>query len=612
MATPQVLLIDDNQTFGQQVVAAFGEVGLPALWAARAGDAIATLERMLTEVSGPPTSLLCVVDLVRPASGGRVFLGHLHGSLRALLAARGCQPICLALVPVIGSFHDLPDGVEVQVKPIFPSQVVATGRRLLGLAPAVSGRPLSASAPRVPTGSSPGVRLGGEAAGVSPALADSTIQLDTVEELGDFGPADTVLMPLVSLPGVAGPASSPPSSRPNMEELARSLSLGGSDPALLAVATASPVETSPDSAPESTRTPSSARPRTKPQFAALPKGALAADDPQAPASPMGDPSDIHTIPFSRSMPLSLAATLGLGPTAATGSAKPTHAATPADPAAPPPPTSQPAVAAPAGSGDALCGDLALIPLVDVVSMLARQRQTGRLRILAPLAQSVAADATLDIEIFLRGGRVDFAQAHGLPALRLGPSLIAVAALQSRDIEEATGPRAAVADPDDNLLGQRLLRAGLLRLDELRQALGRACAEILGHAMGLRAGRFAFLPCREAEFPRRARDAALGGALGLDAEALALDGYRTLRDRLHAAREEEEGAVYLSTVSGTGPLSRLGLSDAEVAVLMLCNGHLTAADLARESRLPLSDVLLALGRLQALRLCRRRVPALLAS
>ena len=133
MSTPQVLVIDDNQTFGQQVVAAFGEVGLPAVWAARAGDAIALLERLLTEASGPPSALLCVVDLVRPASGGRVFLGHLHGSLQALLVARGCQPTCLSLVPVIGSFHDLPEGVEVQVKPIFPSQVVSTGRRLLGL-----------------------------------------------------------------------------------------------------------------------------------------------------------------------------------------------------------------------------------------------------------------------------------------------------------------------------------------------------------------------------------------------------------------------------------------------------------------------------------------------
>ncbi|MBL9007344.1 MAG: DUF4388 domain-containing protein [Myxococcales bacterium] len=619
MATPQVLLIDDNQTFGQQVVAAFSEVGLPAVWAARAGDAIALLERMLTEASGPPASLLCVVDLVRPASGGRVFLGHLHGSLQALLVARGCQPTCLALVPVIGSFHDLPEGVEVQVKPIFPSQVVATGRRLLGLSPAVSGRPLSgaamgpasgaaaASSPRVPTSSSPGLRLGGDAGRSSPVISDSTIQLDTVEELSDFGPSDTVLTPLVNPASLGLPGVPPPTS--NMEELARSLSLGGSDPALVSVAaamvgTADSVVT-PDA--ESAPTKSSARPRTKPQFTAL---------SPLPAPGAGDPSDMHTIPFSRTMPLPLAmpAAAASGPYAAFSvePAAQDRAALRSAPMTSPQETA---------TAEALRGDLGVIPLVDIVSLLARQRQTGRLRIVAPASDAAPSGDVraalpkadeVDIEIFLRAGRVDFAQVVGLPALRLGSSILAVAALQGRDLDEASSPRAAATEPDDNLLGQRLVRSGLLRPDELRQALGRQCSEILRFAMGLVAGRFAFLPCRDVEFPRRARDSALGGALALDAEALALAGYRTLRDRLHALREHEEGAVYLSTVTGSGPLSRLGLSDAEVAVLMLCNGRLTAADLARESHLPLSDVLLALGRLQSLRLCRRRLPALLAS
>lgn len=605
MATPQVLLIDDNQTFGQQVVAAFDEVGLPAMWTARAGDAITWLERLLTEAGGPPASLLCVVDLVRPASGGRVFLGHLHGSLQALLVARGCQPTCLVLVPVIGSFHDLPEGVEVQVKPIFPSQVVSTGRRLLGLAPAVSGRPLSGAVAshRSPTASSPGLQVGVTAGRSSPALSDSTIQLDTVEELTDFGPSDTVLMPLVNLPGVHLPGGSAPSS--NMEELARSLSLGGSDPALQSVGAASPDPSTGSAAEpdaESAATPGSGRPRTKPQFAALSPDGL-------PAGAARDPSDVHTIPFSRTMPLPLA---GFSAAATSGPVAPVSVSSHSAPLASPAQTPDPS------SGDALRGDLAVIPLVDVLSMLARQRQTGRLRVLAAAedvspGSAVHAEApTLDIEVFLRAGRVDFAQAAGLPSLRIGSSILTVAALQGRDLDEASGPRAAVADPDDNLLGQRLLRSGLLRPEELRQALARQCSEIVRHALGLRAGRFAFLSCREAEFPRRARDATLGGALGLDAESLVLDGYRTLRDRLHAAREEEEGAVYLSTVTGSGPLSRLGLSDAEVAVLMLCNGRLTAADLARESHLPLPDVLVALGRLQSLRLCRRRLPALLAS
>ena len=69
-------------------------------------------------------------------------------------------------------------------------------------------------------------------------------------------------------------------------------------------------------------------------------------------------------------------------------------------------------------------------------------------------------------------------------------------------------------------------------------------------------------------------------------------------------------MYLSLVSGSGP-SRLGLSDVESAVLLLCDGRLSLSEIARESQLALPTVSRALTRLQSLRLCRRRIPALLA-
>lgn len=586
MAAPPVLLIDDNQTFGQQVVAAFADVGLQAHWVARAAEATAFLEAQLAD--GLPASLLCVVDLVRPASGGRPFLAQLHGPLQVELVARGCVPTSLALVPVIGSFQDLPDGVEVQVKPIFPSQVVATGRRLLGLAPAVSGRPLSGATPS----SGMGARL--TPAGPTPALADATIQVETVEDLMDFGPSDTVLMPLTTLPGAA-PTSAGTASA-NMEELARSLSLGGSDPALNAVAPPATDAAAP-------------RPRTRPQFPALSSG-------RAPAT---DPSDIHTIPFSRALPAALhsaglgdvdgaSRAPGLSATAGIAQASAALAGAVASP-----PASSPSMSMGRSGAVAISGDLALIPLLDVVSLLAQARKTGVLCVSAGGGNEPAESGPgIRIELFFRGGRLDGGQGLGLPTLRIGRFLLALTGLRGRDLDDAEAERARQSGDDESrLLGQRLLRSGLLRAEELSQALTQQCAELLYEALSLSCGRFLFLDLRADDLPRRVSDATLGGGLGLDTEALLLEGHRRLRERLQGGRDVEEGAVYLSTVSGSGPLSRLGLSDVESAVLLLCNGRLSVAEIARESQLALPVVSRALSRLQSLRLCRRRLPALLA-
>lgn len=623
MAAPRVLIIDDNQTFGQQVVAAFDDVGLSAVWVARAGEALARVEPYLQAndpLSPPP---LCIVDLVRPASGGRAILNHLHGPQ----TPPGRAPLCLALVPVIGSYHDLPEGVEVQVKPIFPSQVVATARRLLGLAPAVSGRPLSGAAvhrmpattpvalptltsPHAPLPSSGAPGAAGPRSGAAPAMSapgaagDSTIQLDRLEDLVDFGPADTLLAPAQSAGVVSGSAHAPVAAA-GVEELARALSLGGSDPAL------EPLSASADPAPSSVS--ASARPRTKPQFPALSSG----DAPAAAGNRGGfdrpEGSDVHTVPFSRSLSVGDVAP-GIAAVSAALLADP-GPSTVAVPLASMDDLAVPR--APAASGNSgpvaatLGGDLAAIPLCDIVALIARQRQTGVLRVRG-LRDSMASQATV-VDLFFRDGRIDLATAQGLPALRLGHFVLKAAAVSQIDIDEVAA-RLADAPPDGDtaLLGLRLVQAGLIHTDALGQALTRQTTELLFAALSLPAGQFTFGRCSTADLPARVRDAALGGALGLDAESLLLEGYRRLRDRMGALRDAEEGAVYLATAAAGVSPSRLGLSDVEAAVLALCNGRLTVTDLARDSKLPLPDVARALSRLQALRLVRRRLPALFAS
>ena len=193
------------------------------------------------------------------------------------------------------------------------------------------------------------------------------------------------------------------------------------------------------------------------------------------------------------------------------------------------------------SAVALSGDLALIPLIDVVSLLsgcarpacsaslvAQTAKRPRRRAACASSSTSAADVST--------GR----RGHGLPTLRIGRFLLALTGLRGRDLDDAEADRGrSGGDEDSRLLGQRLLRAGLLRGEELNQALSQQCAELLYEALSLSCGRFVFTDCRAEDLPRRMREPVLGGALSLDTEALLLEGYRRLRERLQVGRDIEE-------------------------------------------------------------------------
>jgi CheY-like chemotaxis protein len=527
MVESRILLIDDNHIFGSQVVAAFADAGIPASWVTRGSAALPLLAQEATRPE------LLIVDLVRPASAGRWLLQRLQE-----LTALACKPLTLALVPVVGTYDDFPDGVEVQVKPIFPSQVVASARRLLGLGMAVAG---------------------------TQAAADSFL-----EDTSDFGPADTLLVPS------------------NIEELARAMT--SSSPSL------PPAEPSADE---------TARMSVLPLFHAI-TAPLLPEEPalafQEEAYPRYEDHDLgsDTELLSRTLPL----------------LRPQGAALQ---------TRQADFAASAG----LCGDVAVVPLIDVVNMLARQRQSGMLHVL-----SEAGARKSQVSMAFRGGRIDLCTSVGLAAegkdLRIGNFVLEAAALSHAQIDEIEERRQAKAKdgdgapPDDaDLLGMRLCQEGLLSLDELRQALSRQTAEILYAALRLCTGKFYF--DHGATPPRHATSPELGGGLELDTAALVLEGYRRIRDYHLLDKDAEEQAVYVSTIprsvlseeqapslhSAASAIKHLGLSDTEVIVLGLCNGRLSQGEIAKESQLPLLQVGRTIQRLSSLGLCRRRLPALLA-
>jgi CheY-like chemotaxis protein len=208
MPAQRVLVVDENQSFCMQVVAAFSEVGIEARGSARGNEAL------LLAASFHPD--LIVVDLVRPGSEGRWLLGRLYAEDDETPVAMAPR-LVLALAPVAGDYSGLPDGVEVVVKPIFPGQVVASACLLLGPMPDAGGlpSPLSGPASRPPTSSSPGLASpsgpslfdGGlllrEMPAVEHMLPPTPGAVDPFDDDSDFGPADTLLAPAASISELA-------------------------------------------------------------------------------------------------------------------------------------------------------------------------------------------------------------------------------------------------------------------------------------------------------------------------------------------------------------------------------------------------------------------------
>lgn len=276
---------------------------------------------------------------------------------------------------------------------------------------------------------------------------------------------------------------------------------------------------------------------------------------------------------------------------------------------------------PPSSGVVLSGDLSALSLLDVIDLLARQRHSGILTVSTTGRQLV---------VYFFDGRIAQATAQGLPSLRLGRFLLELdGSLRQPEIDAVASQMPGRPGPSDrdatrvandgvqlgqaqgpgSLLGQRLVRAGLLRPDELSQALARQSCELICEGLRLPTGRFVFERTRQ--LPVSVLSEELGGALQLDPAQILLEGQRRLDDWRRFEQDVAEGAIYVSQAAAPSELLRFGLSQAELSVLALCNGRSSVADLARESRLPLAEVSRTLSRLLALRLLRRRLPALLA-
>ncbi len=239
----------------------------------------------------------------------------------------------------------------------------------------------------------------------------------------------------------------------------------------------------------------------------------------------------------------------------------------------------------------LRGDLRVVPLAEVLQLLDVQEQSGVLTVERSGAR---------VDMYFRRGRVDQAIAEGVPDEFLLGRFVTDAELMTRgDFESFLESRSMTTGT--KLLGQQLVKLGHLAEADLKSCLTRQSSELIYEILRWRHGRFRF--SAGMELPPAVIDA----ALGLDVEAVLMEGYRRV-DEWHLIERAIDNfdVVFLRNEDSVAQMGRGRLTREELAVLELVNGKNTVKDIIRKSRMGSFEVSKMLYRLLSIKLVRRRV------
>jgi CheY-like chemotaxis protein len=249
----------------------------------------------------------------------------------------------------------------------------------------------------------------------------------------------------------------------------------------------------------------------------------------------------------------------------------------------------------AAAGQALAGDLQAISMSEILELLAEQAQSGILRV-------VNTDINARIEIYFRGGRVDFAAAVGVAdEFLLGRFVVDDGDLTPEALDQVLAERArsTAAAP---LFGADLLARGLVTREALMRAMVRQTSELAYEALRWRAGFFQFR--RTEELSLLARDA----ALQINVDRMLLEGYRRVDEWRIIEREISDfDEVFVRNDYKIGDAPRGTFTRDELAVLEQIDGRQSVREVVRKLRMGSFDVSKMFFRLRRARLIRRRVP-----
>jgi DNA-binding response OmpR family regulator len=257
-------------------------------------------------------------------------------------------------------------------------------------------------------------------------------------------------------------------------------------------------------------------------------------------------------------------------------------------------------------GFALLGDLAVVSLGEVFSMLKDRAQTGVLRV-------VNTSTSAQIEIAFRGGQIDLAGAAGVAEeFLLGRFAIERGDVPAAALDAVLEERRRATDKPP-LFGADLVARGLLTNAQLKRIMARQTSELVYETLRWMHGYFQLRLAPEGAVDDPGPGAppilalARGAALAIDVDRLLLEGFRRVDEwRVIGRVVEAADQVYVRDEDRIAALPGATFTREELAVLERIDGRRSVREIVRALRLGSFDVSKILFRLLRARLIRARV------
>jgi hypothetical protein len=233
----------------------------------------------------------------------------------------------------------------------------------------------------------------------------------------------------------------------------------------------------------------------------------------------------------------------------------------------------------------MSGDIASIPLAEILQLLQLQRSSGVVRV---------NNGKSYVAIAIRQGLIDFVQARGAPQeYRLGRYFVEKGAMTREQVDEVVRSR-----PGGQLTGEAIVASGHATADDLREVLAKQTSELVYDVLRWPYGRFSFT--RE-PFPPEAEAA----KLGLGVAGLVLEGFRRVDEwRLMESTINFDQIVYIDNAA-LDAVEEDKLTRTDKLVLAAVNGSRTVNEVIKESAVGSFDAIKAIYQFLQSRVLRPR-------
>ena len=239
----------------------------------------------------------------------------------------------------------------------------------------------------------------------------------------------------------------------------------------------------------------------------------------------------------------------------------------------------------------LSGDLAAIPLAEILQLLQLQRQTGLL---------TTFDAKTEVQVALRDGLVDLATSRGAAdEFRIGRYVLELGKLDRAQLDDFI--KKERASGRQRLLGDALVAEGILTRDDIVTALQRQTSELIYDVLRWTRGRFVF-------DHGATRTEANAAQLGLPVASIVMEGFRRVDEwRLMEGALGDFEQIFYRDPGAIEAMGTSRLTREERAVLMAVDGERSVREVIGAVSMGSFDVCKILYQFVQSRLIRRQQP-----